>query len=60
MVGRCLGAVQLVDDVAHYGAGVVAVGGDAALGQIVQVAGVEDVEGLEVLLEEVDDGAEEA
>lgn len=51
-------AVQLVDDVAHDGARVVAVGGDAPLGEVVEVVPVEDVEGLEVALEEVEDRAE--
>lgn len=53
-------AVQLVDDVAHDGARVVAVGGDAAPGEVVQLLRAEDVEGLEALLQQVDHGAEEA
>lgn len=52
--------LQLVDDVAHDAARVVAVGGDAALREVVELVGAEDVERLEVLLEVVDHGAEEA
>ena len=55
-VGGGLGPVrQLVDNVLDDGAGVVAVGLDAALGQVVEVVRLEDVEGLEALLQEVPD-----
>lgn len=57
--GRGLG-VQLVDYVADNRARVVAVGGDAALGQVVQRVGREDVEGFEVGFEKVDERAEHA
>lgn len=60
MVGEGGLAVQLADDVGDDAAGVVAVGGDGALGEVVQVVRVEDVEGLEALLEQVDDGAQQA
>ena len=47
--------VELGDNVLNNATRVVAVLGDAALGQVVQVLRVEDVESLEVLLDEVDD-----
>lgn len=60
MAGRARLAVQLVHDILDDGSRVVAVRRDAALGEIVQVVRVEDVKGLEMPLEEVEDGAEHA
>ena len=55
------GAVlQLVDNVLDDGAGVVAVRRDSSLGHIVEVVRLKDVEGVEVLLKQVDDGREDA
>lgn len=48
--------VQLVDDVLDNSLSIVAVSADGALGQIVKVLGIEDVEGLETLLKDVGDG----
>ncbi len=53
-------AAQLVDDEVDDGARVVAVGGDAPLGDIVQLVRLEDVEALEVLVEQVVDGSQGA
>lgn len=56
-VGRDLAAVvQLVDDVLDNSLGVVAVGSDGALGHIMEVIGIENVEGLETLLKNIGDG----
>lgn len=55
-VGRnAVALVQLVDNVLDNGLGVAAMGADGALGQIVKVLGIEDVEGLETLLKDVGD-----
>lgn len=59
MVGGGDIAVQGVHDVADDTAGVVAVGGYALLGEGVELVRAEDVEVLEALLGEVDEGAEE-
>lgn len=48
--------VQLGDNVLDDLGGVVAVGLDAAQGQVVQFVGPEDVEALEVALQQVVDG----
>lgn len=55
-----VGALELRDDELDDALGVVAVGGDGALRQLVQLLGVEDVEALEVLVEDVVDGHEHA
>lgn len=52
--------VKLVDNVAHDAARVVAMRGNAAFGQIVQMIRLKDVEGLKALLEKVKDWAQEA
>lgn len=57
---RSSGAVEFVNNVAHNAARVVAMCSDAALDKVVQVVWLEDVEGLKVLLEEVEDGAQQA
>lgn len=51
--------VQLRDDVAHHGAGVVSMGGNGALGQVMQMRRLEDVEPLEVFVEIDEQGREE-
>lgn len=50
---------QLRDDVADNGPGVVAVGVDGALGHVVQVLRVKDVEAVEILLDHPDDRRQE-
>lgn len=52
--------VQLGDDVIDNGGGVIGVSIDSPLGEVVQVFDVEEVEALEVLLDQVDDGAQYA
>lgn len=51
---------KLAHDVIDDGAGVVAVGRNAALGELVQLVHLEDVEALEVALQQHDDGREDA
>lgn len=53
-------AVQLVDDVLDDGARVIAVQLNAALAYLLELVEVEDIEGLEVLLKEVDNRGEHA
>ena len=52
--------VQLGHDVLDDGGGVVGVGGDSALGEVLELVHVEEVELLEVLLEQVYDRAQQA
>lgn len=52
-------AVELGHDVVDDGARVVSMGGDGALGEVVQVLVVKDVELFQVLLEEHVDGGQE-
>ena len=54
---NALALVQLVDNVLDNGLGIVAVGADGALLEIVKVLGVENVERLETLLKNVGDGS---
>ena len=51
-VGLSGGRLQVCDDVRDDGAGVVAVLGDGALGEAVQLRWLEDVEALEVRFQE--------
>lgn len=51
--------VQLGDDVVHNRGGITRVGVDAALGELMEVLLVEDIELLQVLLEKVDNRAED-
>lgn len=53
-------AVEFADDKVGHGSSIVAVGRDRTLGQAVQFIDIEDVEPVEVLLEEVIHGQEEA
>lgn len=48
--------VQLRRDVVHNGARVIAMSGNAALGQVVQVVQLEDVERLQVAIQHVNAG----
>jgi len=53
-------AGQLINDVLDDGAGVVAMGGNAALGEVMEMVQVEDVEAVQVLLQIVNNWREHA
>lgn len=50
---------KLINNVLHDGPSILSMLGERSLGKIVEVLEVEDVELLEVLLDKVDDGAQE-
>lgn len=50
---------KLVHNLLHHSPCILAMLGDGSLGQVVEVLQVEDVELLEVLLDKVDDGAQQ-
>lgn len=50
---------KLVHNLLHHSPCILAMLGDGSLGQVVEVLEVEDVELLEVLLNKVDDGAQQ-
>src|SRR3569833_118051 len=51
-------AIELVNDVAYHGPGVVAVSRDPPLGQVVELSRLEDAEVIQVLLDDEDQSAE--
>jgi len=53
-------AGQLINDIFDDGAGVIAVGGNTALGEVMEMVQVEDVEAVQVLLQIVNNWREHA
>lgn len=51
--------VQFLDDVVDHGTGIVSMGGNGTLGQVMQMRRLEDVEPFEVFIEINEQGSEE-